>query len=63
MFKKTTKAVLFNIASFMRDAAANIIPSLLTGSVITIAYLPLIGWICLALVAGWCLLILITKLL
>ena len=63
MSKTTIKTVLSSIANFIRDTATNIIPNLLTGSVITIAYLPTIGWICLALVVGWIVLTIINKLL
>lgn len=63
MFKTTIKTVLTSIANFIRDTATNIIPNLLTGSVITMTYLPTIGWICVALIVGWVALTIITKLL
>ena len=62
MSKTTTKTVLTIIANFIRDAATNIIPNLLTGSVITMTYLPTIGWICLALIVGWAALTILNKL-
>lgn len=61
MSKTTIKTVLTTIANFIRDTATNIIPNLLTGSVITIAYLPTIGWICVALIVGWVVLLIINK--
>jgi hypothetical protein len=63
MFKTTIKKALTSISNFIRDTATNIIPNLLTGSVITMTYLPTIGWICIALLIGWIAISIITKLL
>lgn len=63
MSKTTIKTILTSIANFIRDSATNIIPNLLTGSVITMAYLPTIGWICVALIVGWAAVTIINKLL
>ena len=63
MSKTTIKTVLTTIANFIRDTATNIIPNLLTGSLITMTQFPTIGWICVALIVGWVVFIIINKLL